>query len=438
MPAADIIEPPVAPAAQVVPAPIAPAPNYADFDKSFPDDGLDSPAPAPSPAPSPASKPDEQSKPSKAITQTVTQTPTGELEKKGAEIEKGKASDAPAALPKEPEPHDEYTPPQVAKPSELRNWARRVGDQAKKYKSEVEQLQGRVRQLESAPSPNQSEETTAIMQELVATKKQLEQYEHDIRLTKYERSDEYRTKYQAPYQQAVKRAYAEVKELLAYSPNPNFDEAEGESASNQRFIERTATPADFDEIYQLPTGQAIKRAKQLFGDAAMSVIGHRSKIKELAESAYSAVEEYKAKGGEQETRTRAEQAQREVAMQQMFGAARMAYGKKAPEVFLPREGDEEGNLLLTKATAFADAVFGGNDGLTPVQIAARDARAHSWIAAYPRIVRDLKKAQTELAEMKATVESLRASGPGKPAPTTEKVPATSKSWEEEFDSRIPA
>ena len=263
-----------------------------------------------------------------------------------------------------------------------------------------------------------------MAQELAATKKRLESYEQDLRMTRYERSQEYKEKYEKPYKDAVGRAYSEVKELLVSEPNP-------EDPENPR--ERAATAADFDEVYSLPLGAANRLAKAKFGDAAGIVMQHRQTIRAAAQAGYAAVEEYKAKGSEYEKSQQAQQAQQSQGMLRMFTAAAEAYVKKNPELFLPRENDPEGNEIFQKSKAFADSVFSGNDGLQPHQIAMRDARAHSWIAAYPRVARDVKKLRMELDEKNKTIEALRGSGPGTPKPglaTTDKKVGT---WEEDFN-----
>lgn len=391
----------------------APEPQFADFDKAFPDDGLDSPEPAPAPKtetpkPSPAEAPKQSDKP-------VPEKPTPD-----------KPADKPADEPEGVE-GDEYNPPQVAKPSELRGWALRMGKKAKQANEQLTQLQQRLRVLESQP-PRQAEQTGNLAAELAEAKKRLEAYESDLRLSKYERSQEYKDKYQAPYQQAVQRAYREVKELLVSEPNP-------EDPDNPR--ERAATQADFDEIYALPLGQASKLARAKFGDAAAIVMQHRQQIRQAAEAAFNAVEEYKGKAAQYETETKAQAAAREAGMLKMFTMATEGHSKRNPEVFLPRDGDNEGNELLEKGKGFASMVFGGNDGLSPQQIAMRDGRAFNWLTAFPRLMRDVKTLRAQIAEANQTIEQLRGSGPGKPKTAAEPAPKTAGSWEEEFDAKVP-
>ncbi len=389
--------------------PIAPISSESfgnDFDKAFPD-GLDNPEPAPS-VPKPETKPDD-----KLVEPTDPKPDKPEV----------KPAEKPATQPAS-EPEDEFTPPQVGKPSEIRGWALRMGKKAKAATAEKVALEARIKALETAP-PKQLEDNSLMAQRLAAAEKALQDREQEMRMTRYERSDEYRTKFEAPYKTAVSRAYREVKELLVSEPNP-------QDPDNPR--ERAATPADFDEVYNLPLGQASKLAKAKFGDAAGIVMQHRQQIRGLAEAGYAAVEEYKSKGSEFENQTKAQQAQHAQGMLSMFNRAAEDYAKKSPEFFAPREGDAEGNELFQKSRAFAEAVFAGNDGLPPQTVAMRDARAFNWLSAYPRLARDVKKLRGELSEAQKTIESLRGSGPGKPKAGATATPKKDEGWESAFNA----
>ncbi len=376
------IEAPTAPET-TMPTPSAPA--FADFDATFPD-GLDDPTPAPSSPP--ASEPVLPS----------GDAPTGA----GAPTPKtDKAPEKPVEQKAPDETPDEYTPPQVAKPNELRGWALRMGKEKKAAVKELEEVKARLRQLESQP-PRQQADNSALAQQLQAANQRIEQYEHDLRLTKYERSGEYRDKYEKP-------------------DNPK---------------ERAATQSDFDEVYSLPLGQATKLAKQKFGDASGIVLQHLEKIRDHMESAFAAVEQYKNQGSEQEKMTQAQAAQREAGMAQMFTQATQSYAKKFSEMVSPRDGDTEGNDLLTKGQQFASFVFAGNENLNPVDVVRRDARAYSWLSAYPRLARDVKSLKTQLSEAQKTIESLKSSGPGKPKPSSETAPSPAKTWESAFDEAV--
>lgn len=405
--------------------PVIPEGIAKSFDEAFPDDGMDNPPDPVKPEPSPAKTPDKTTPPDKP--EKPEKPPSKSAPEKPEKPEKGPEPGTPEKSSSE-EGTSEFSPPQVAKPSELRSWANRMGERAKKAESKISTLEARLAQVESQPS-KQSEDVSNMAQELAATKKKLAEYEDNLRLTKYERSAEYLEKFQKPYQDAVAAAYRDVQELLVSTPDPQNPE---------NVTEREATAEDFNEVYALPLGQATRLAKQKFGDAATIVLQHRAAIRRLAETAFAAVEDYKKKGLEAETQTKAQQAQQEQAMQRMFDAASQGHAKKFAELLLERDGDQEGNDLLVKGRQFAQSVFAGNDNLSPQQIVTRDAVAFNRLAAYPRLVRDNKKLKMELEELKSTLAEVRGSGPGTPPPSGPKAgaPPSGESWEEAFDRTV--
>lgn len=407
-----------------------PAPAFSDFDATF-SDGLDAPEVKPVPA-----------SPEKAVPPAEGRTGNDTKPAKPVTPEPKKGEDAKAS-PEKPETTegqeetagevDEYTPPKVATEKQTRGWALSMGKRAKRADMRAQELEMRVKQLEAQP-PRQAEATSNMAAELAEAKKKLDQYENDLRLTKYERSGEYQEKYQKPYQAAVSRAYREVKELLVSEPKPNSQL--DENGKPTEYIDRQATQADFDELYGMPLGPATRLAKQKFGDAAMIVLQHRQNIRQLAEQAFEAVEAFKGKASQVETQTKAQEAQRAEGMLRMFNFASEAHAKKNAEMFLPRDGDTEGNELLTKGRDFATSVFAGNDGLAPQQVAMRDARALNWLTAYPRLARDVKKLRGELDAANKTIEELRGSSPGKPTPSVEAPAKTAGSILDDFDKNV--
>lgn len=409
------IETPTAPAPTTsLPSPSAPA--FADFDAAFPDDGVDTPAPAPEPQP--------KTEPAPTAPATAPK-PDAPKPKTDAPAPKDKPAEAPKPEPQE-DLGPEYTPPSVAKPSELRGWALRQAKKAKAAAEERDQLAQRIRQLESQPS-KPMQDNSAMAAQLAEAQKKLERYENDLRLTKFERSQEYRDKYEQPRVQAEAAAARDLKELTVFEPNP-------EDPENPR--ERPATAADFEQVYQLPLGKATQLANKMFGSAASIVLQHRANIKGLYEASFRAVEEHKGKGAELEKQQQAQRAQYEQGMGALFNQAKEFHAKKNAELYAEKAGDTEANELLAKGRQFADQVFGGTDGMTPQQIAMRDAAAYNRLSAFPRVMASLKKLTAENAELKATIEGIRSSSPGKPEPVTGGQVKVNGTWEEEFDRQV--
>lgn len=402
-----------APAPAPTPAPAAPSAPKSTldaFDDQFAD--LDAAPAAPEPKPAPAAKP-EPGKPA-AKPAAAAQKPD------------------PAAEPEPPNIDEGFEPPAAGKPNDIRAWALRQGKRAKKALEEATQLRERVQQLESAgPAAGDHK---VLAEQLAQANKRIEEYEQTVRLTKYERSSEYKEKWEVPYKRAVDRAYRDVGELLVTvrEPNPNDPDHPIER-------ERQATKADFDAVFQQPLGAATKLAKQLFGDSYTLVLQHREKIRELQEGAYAAVEEYRKKGAEQENQTEAQSKQEQAYIETAWQKANESMRAKGAEFFDERPDDAEGNELLQKGMAHADLAFDADAKSRfplPQQIAI-DARVRNWAGSFLRNRRDIMQLKAQLAEANATIEQLRGSGPGKPAPVSDQpAPSSGKSLMEAFDEQV--
>lgn len=323
------------------------------------------------------------------------------------------AAKPPEAAPAKPAetPDDEDEPmPTSGKALELRNYAARKEAKAKKYKEENLRLKQELEQVRAA-TPKDTKETIALLQENKRLKDEIEASQGELRLTRYERSAEYKSQFEKPAQDATARAYRDVEELTVMVPNP--DDPDNPT-------ERPATRADFDEIYALKLGPAAKLAKQKFGEAAAIVLQHREAVRAKWQAAYAAVEEHKGKAQEFEQQKHAQTEAERVARNGLWQKVNESFATKNPEMFGEREGDEEGNALLSKATQFVDTAFSPErNNYTPEQQLAMDARVRNWARATPRLMRDVKKLKADLATATKTIEELRGSGPGKPVTTGE-------------------
>lgn len=409
----EVLDQPVTTPAPEPQAPSTPSPAMEDFDRTFSD--LDESPAAPEPAPAPETKTTPKDPESgKFVKQTETPSPA---------VPKPETKAPPAEKPQTPE----YEPPQVVKPSELRTWAKRMGTRAQQAEQQLSQVKARIRELES--KPQESVDVKAITQELAHTKKRLEEYEGELKVTRYERSGEYKEKYEKPYQSAVQSAYAEIGELLVSVPNPDDPE-------NPR--ERQATAQDFDEVYSLPLGPATKLAKQKFGDAASIVIGHVKAIKDARKAAVTAIEEHKGKAAEFEQQQTAQQRMEQEGRSRMFSEAVSAITQKYPTLFGERDGDTSWNQMLAKGRAMADLAFSDRKGLTPVQAAILDAQVHARISAFPGLRQENEQLKAEKAKLTKEIEEIRGSGPGKTSPAPVKTESMENlTLDQAFDKMVP-
>ena len=424
MPPAALAPPAAAPSPNAAPRGGAPSVSY--FDKHFNDLDLPpepAPSPSPDPAPDPTPAPDPAPSPAPDPAKGPQKDPaTGKFTK--APGNKEDAPDPSKAKPKPEEPHDEFTPPQVATGTRLRNFALEAGAKAKKFAAELAQVRAELTQLKASPK----EDSSAVTEQLAAARKKIEEYENDARLTRYERSGEYKEKYEKPYQNSVRQAYSDVKELLVTETDPTNPEATKE---------RAATPADFDEVYQLPLGPATKLAKQKFGDSAFIVLQHRTAIKNAAKAALDAVEEHKAKSTEYEQQQTANAKLKQEGSSRMFSTAIESLQEKYPDRFGERDGDTEWNETRTKGLAMADMAFSDRKGLTPEQGAVLDAQIHLRAAHYGAEMKRRIKAESEVEKLTAELAQIRGSGPGKTTPAGKTVDTKKKTWQEDFDEKVP-
>jgi hypothetical protein len=424
------LEPPATPAAAPSPTtpPAAQPPSVSDFDSHFSD--LDVPAPSPSPTPSPTPAPS----PAPAPSPTPEPKPDDGKGAPAKDPVTGKflpKTDTKPEPPKpEPKPSDEFTPPQVATGTRLRKFAEEAGAKARQFQSKAAQLEAELQRIKTDPQKDSS----ALSQQLAAANEKIQRYENEARLTRYERSEEYRTKYEQPYQNAVKQAYGDVKELLVSEPKKGSQL--DEQGHPIEFVEREATPADFDEIYQLPLGPATRLAKQKFGDQAMIVLQHRQAIKNAAKSAMDAVEANKGNATQYEQQQTAQHKLQQEARDQMFNTAVESLAQKYPDWFGEREGDTEWNESLSKGRGIADLAFSDRQGLTPQQSAILDAQVHMRTSVFTPLKAEVIKLRTENKTLKEELAQIRGSGPGKVLPNGKAPDGKSKNWQQDFDERV--
>jgi len=188
----------------------------------------------------------------------------------------------------------------------------------------------------------------------------------------------------------------------------------------------------------LPLGEARAKAKEIFGEAADDVMAHRRVIRELSEAQTKALDDAKTNASEHEKRL---VAQREIQHQEIskqWEEANKSLAEKYPKWFAETEGDTEGNELLRKGFSLADLHFLTEKNLKPEQIemlpprfrdaikanggelpikerVALDALLRHKIASHSRLARNLKTANTRIAELEKSLADYEKSEPtGRP------------------------
>jgi hypothetical protein len=282
----------------------------------------------------------------------------------------------------------------------------------RRVQAEHTQAQERLAELEGIATTAKAD-TGPLAEQLAAAQKRIEDYEGKLRLTAYQQSDEFRTKYFDPFKRAETRAFRDVKQL---------EYIEGIDEDTQQPRTRAATDDDFIELYNLPTGKAYAFAKRAFGDSAQLMMNHYHALHQQKEDMDAAVADYRTRGAQEEEQTKARTAQEREAADRMWrGANESLQAKYFKELGVDAD-DAEMRDLLGKSYATVDKLFSGNGSLTMAEKVGLQASVRQRAALFGVTRRQLLKAQADLAEANATIEELRGSSPGKPKPKTDAAP----------------
>lgn len=304
---------------------------------------------------------------------------------------------------------DDIEVPTTRTPKELREWGKSQAKLAKDKEKEITRLNERLKALESSPRETGREET-AVKERLATLEKQLEERDNEVKLFRYERSQEFDDKFQKPYVQGLKAAYALVTGLTVKEKGATPDDPP---------TERQAAQKDFDAVLSLSEGPAWRKAKELFGEDAQIVYTHYQKLFGIKQDADNAISTHRQKAAEQEKTDIATRARETEGISKMWREANDGLQNKYPKWFKPVEGDEEGNKLLENGYQMADSFFTQRASMTPQQRVILDAQVRNRTAAFPRLVFQLKQARTELEAAKKELQGFKESTPGKPKRTSD-------------------
>lgn len=271
----------------------------------------------------------------------------------------------------------------------------------------IAELEKKLQEGKNAGIPE--EERKAISERIEKAEKRAKELEDEIRFVNYEKSQEFQTKYQEPYQKAWSNATAELAEITLTDPN------------TQQV--RVATPEDLLTLVNLPLGKAREIADSVFGNFADDVMAHRKEIRNLFQARQSALEEARKTGAEREKKLAEEttkaMSERSTAVKQAWEKANQdaiaheKYGKH----FVPVEGDQEGNQRLAKGFELVDRAFTENPldpNLTSDQrssVIKRHAAVRNRAAAFGRLVYRNEQLESKLAELQKELEGFKSSEP---------------------------
>lgn len=278
----------------------------------------------------------------------------------------------------------------------------------------VDEWKGKAAQLEkdlaaAKTSIVPEEERKTITERLTKAEQRAKELEDHIRFVDYKKSDEFRTKYQEPYEKAWTKAMSELKEISVVDPG-----------SEQA---RPATADDLLQLVNLPLGKAREVANAVFGDFADDVMAHRKDIRNLFEAQNTALSEAEKNGAE---RIKSEQEKAKTFQSQVTKFVSDAWDvanqsalndEKYGKFFKPIDGNQEINQRLAKGKELVDRAFSENPldpKLTPDErraVVQRHAAVRNRAMAFGRVLYELNQSVEKIAALEKELSQFKSSEP---------------------------
>lgn len=328
------------------------------------------------------------------------------------------------------EPAKDTPPPAPAAPKADTKPPERAATLRANYdrlKGEYAALEKKHKELESKVSkPSDDPEKKSLSEKVSAYEKKLQELNDQLRFTSYERSQDYKDKYETPFINAYATGREKVASLKIKLPDQvDSDTGEVIKAGDVR----NGTPEDFDTLMRISNDDdAAEFASKTFGSKAPTVLYHREKVQELNASRLRALEEFKKSGAERE-KQQAEMAekQKKEFLDQWESANKSAV-ERYPAYFKPEDGDEKGNMLLEKGFQMADLAF-NSEQLPPSERVRVLSAIRNKAAGFDRMVYKNTKLQAEIKELRDKLKEFEESVPGPGDGGGRTQPATDDSME---------
>lgn len=308
------------------------------------------------------------------------------------------------ALEKPPvKPEDQPKPVQDTKPKKPADFLREELDKTKK---ERDTLKAEV--AKAKPNITEAPEYKSLQEKHEKLAKDHAKLQEDLKFTAYERSPEFKDKFETPFNEAYAQGRSKASALKVNDP------VTGET--------RPGKPEDFDAIMSLPEEQALEMIDTLFGSGARSQIVTlaRERVLDKFNARKAALEEAGKNLGEREKQT-----------QEFYTALNGEVSKlwekhtkpdtipeKHRKHLTPTEGDAREKSLLEHGYSQVDKTAQENardPNLTPEQreaVVGRAAAMRNRAAAYPLLVHRLELHAARIAELEASLKEFQASEPG--------------------------
>lgn len=325
-------------------------------------------------------------------------------EKPAAKPEEVKADETP---PKPDEaaakPVEAAKPVQDTKPKKPADFLREELDKTKK---ERDTLKAEV--AKAKPNIAEAPEYKSLQERHEKLVKEHSKLQDDLRFTAYERSPEFKDKFETPFNEAYAHGRSAVATLKVNDP------ATGEP--------RPGKPEDFDAIMSLPEEQALELIDSLFGSGARAqkVTLARERVLERFSARKSALEEAGKNLGEREKQTNEFYTALNGEVSKLWEKHTKAetIPEKHKQHLTPADGDAIEQQKLERGYQQVDRTAKENardPNLTPEQreaIVGRAAAMRNRAAAYPLLVHRITTKDARIAELEAELKAYKESEPG--------------------------
>ena len=297
-----------------------------------------------------------------------------------------------------------------------------LGQLLNKSRKQIKQLEKELTDLRTKSS--ELSKLTEIQDRLEKESKRREELEKRIELVDYTASEHFDKTYRQPFVAAWKRALADLSQLKMTLPDGTT---------------RTPTEQDIESLARMAPGEFDEAAEALFGKSAARASHHVEEIRKLSDAQRQAIVEAQEQGT---TVLKQQREQQESQMRSIQATAAGLYEKvlqsaQAKQQFLQaKEGDDDWNASLDKATKFVSERWKGNPldpHLSPEQ-RAEVIKGHVAIRnraiAYTPMLRTIRGQEAEIKSLKEKLSGYEQSEPGKgdghpstaaPAPSNEPI-----------------
>jgi hypothetical protein len=324
--------------------------------------------------------------------------------------------------------------PKFRSDKDFRGWGLNGYKKAKTLENELTELRTKHTELEQRV-PKTEGERAQLATKLADLEKKHNEVLSELQFANYERSPEYKEKYEKPYHDAFTRAHRDISELTVTEEDRTQPADENGKYPTK---ERAAKPEDFDQIYQLPLGAATKLAAKKFGPEAVSIVmGHRATIRQAAEAAVNALNTWKESSAKRQKEMETQSIQTRERVAGLWTQVNADIKSKNKDLFDERPDDKEWNEALQKGTQMADAYFSDRSQQPVEQRVVFDAHVRNRVAAFPALVSRMRKLETQNAQLAKDLAAMRGSAPGAPGSASPTPPADeSEGAMAEFDKKM--